>query len=454
MKNSLRQPKQILRADAPVAGKQTALKQPAKVLSIVGLRISEPKRTLAQIYDRGLFRYTEGYFDDACLDFKQASQDPQLQTSCVLMASRCYRRTGNPEKAIALLKTALGRKGCPDDDAARFRRELASLLPAVNRQTGEVRPQPVAINAVPTEQVTISTPQVAAQTTTGPEVDLYAAPIRKWVTVPFGLTVTAVVVAGFLMRGERHLIAESGPGYILGIIGSLLMLVLMLYPLRKKARFMRNWGSIPHWFRFHMMAGIIGPVMVLFHANFQLGSLNSKVVLGSTLLIAGSGIFGRYLYTKIHYGLYGKRASLEQLHDLISNNRDNLAAVFVYAPKIQQRLLSFDEAVLQPSSGVFHSIGRVFMIDFRRRWTHLRITLSLRRALKVATRRNHWSRREKARQFRAANRLISKHLTAVLKVAEFSFYERFFSLWHIFHMPLFLLLVIALLMHVIAVHMY
>jgi len=454
VKNSLRQPTQIQRADSPVTEKPVQPKQPAKVVSIVGLRISEPKRTLSQIYDRGLFRYTEGKFDDACLDFKQASQDPQLQTSCVLMASRCYRRTGSPEKAIALLKTALGRNGCPDDDAVKFRRELARFQPAENPQSRVASPQPAEKERVTTEQVTTSAPEMAVQAASSPKVDLYAAPIRKWITVPFGLAVTVLVVFGFLMRGEQHLTAESGLGYILGIIGSLLMLVLMLYPLRKKARFMRNWGSIPHWFRFHMMAGIIGPVMVLFHANFQLGSLNSKVVLGSTLLVAGSGIFGRYLYTKIHYGLYGKRASLEQLHDLISNNQDNLAAVFVYAPKIQQRLLSFDEAVLKPSSGVLQSIGRVFMIDFRRRWTQVRITLVLRRALKVTARRNQWSRREKTRQFRAANRLISKHLTAVLKVAEFSFYERFFSLWHILHMPLFLLLVIALLMHVVAVHMY
>ncbi len=447
MKNSLRQPKQILRADAPIAEKADPPKQPAKVVSIVGLRISEPKRTLTQIYDRGLFRYTEGYFHEACLDFKQASQDPLRQTSCILMASRCYQRTDNPEKAISLLKTALGRKGCPDADAAKFQQELTLLQPVENRP-------PAEINTAQTKTEATAAPRIEASAATSSEIDLYAAPIRKWVTVPFGLIVIAVVVTGFLMSGERHLIAESGIGYLLGILGSLLMLVLMLYPLRKKARFMRNWGSIPHWFRFHMMAGIIGPIMILFHANFQLGSLNSKVVLGSTLLVAGSGFFGRYLYTKIHYGLYGKRASLEQLHDLISNNRDNLAAVFVYAPKIQQRLLSYDEAVLQPASGVLHSIGRVFMIDIRRRLTSLRITFSLRRALNVATRRNGWSRREKARQFRAANRLISRHLSAVLKVAEFSFYERFFSLWHIFHMPLFLLLVIALLMHVVAVHMY
>lgn len=450
-KNGLRQPAPLLRADAPSAAPLTATKRPARVVSLVASQLTEARKTPAQIYDRGLLRYSEGRFAEACLDFKQASQDPEQLASCVLMASRCYQHRGRPEKAAALLNAAIGRRGCTEDEAVLFRQELELLAPAEDRLPTGRAAETVATAAT---EAAGSGVRIEAPVATNPAVDLYAAPTSKLITVPFGVLVMALLTAGYLVRGEQYLAAETGLGYQLGIGGSLLMLVLMLYPLRKKMRLMRNWGPIPYWFRFHMLAGIVGPVMILFHANFQLGSLNSRVVLGSTLLVAGSGLFGRYLYTKIHYGLYGKRISLEQLHAAISSNQDNLAAVFIYAPKIQRRLLSFDAAVLQPAQGVLHSIGRVFMIDLRRRWTHLRIKLVLRRALKVAARRNGWSRRETVRQYRAANRLISRHLAAVLRVAEFSFYERFFSLWHVFHMPLFLLLVVALVMHVVAVHMY
>ena len=454
MSNSLRQPRQMRPVDPPAPKKRVDSPEPGKVVSIVGLRISEPKRTLSQIYDRGLFRYTEGRFDEACLDFKQASQDPQHLISCILMASRCYQRSDKKGEAIALLKAAIWRKGCTEADAQLFRDELAPLLPVAAGTAVGVEPQPLLHEVPAAETAVRSEAPVETSPATSAPVDLYAAPTSKIITIPFGLFISAILLAGYFYRVEQFLTAESGLGYQLGIIGSLLMLVLMLYPLRKKTRFMRNWGPIPYWFRFHMLAGIIGPVLILFHANFQVGSLNSQVVLGSTLLVAGSGLFGRYLYTKIHFGLYGKRVSLEQLHEAISTNHNNLAAVFLYAPKIQERLLCFDEAVMRPTSGLLQSIGRVVSIDMRQRWTHLRIKLVLRRALRVATRRNNWSRHEMMQQYRAANRLISKHLTAVLKVAEFSFYERFFSLWHILHMPLFLLMAIALVLHVIAVHMY
>ena len=40
------------------------------------------------------------------------------------------------------------------------------------------------------------------------------------------------------------------------------------------------------------------------------------------------------------------------------------------------------------------------------------------------------------------------------RVAQFSFYERLFALWHVFHLPIFFMMVISALVHVLAVHMY
>ena len=99
-------------------------------------------------------------------------------------------------------------------------------------------------------------------------------------------SVLLVLVAGWSVRGERYLIAESGIGYWLGIIGGSMMLLLLLYPLRK--RFVR-WtaiGSVKSWFRIHMILGIVGPVAVIFHSGFQLGSFNSTIAFVCMLIVA------------------------------------------------------------------------------------------------------------------------------------------------------------------------
>ena len=44
--------------------------------------------------------------------------------------------------------------------------------------------------------------------------------------------------------------------------------------------------------------------------------------------------------------------------------------------------------------------------------------------------------------------------SATRRVAEFQGYERLFSLWHALHIPLIFMLIIAALIHVIAVNVY
>ena len=39
-------------------------------------------------------------------------------------------------------------------------------------------------------------------------------------------------------------------------------------------------------------------------------------------------------------------------------------------------------------------------------------------------------------------------------MAQFSFYERLFGLWHILHLPIFFMMILSALVHVLAVHMY
>ena len=95
---------------------------------------------------------------------------------------------------------------------------------------------------------------------------------------------------GWLLRDSELTSAKSGAGYWLGIIGASMMLMLLLYPLRKRIRALRILGKTAFWFKTHMILGIVGPVLVLYHSNFQLGSFNSQVALFCMLLAAIYGI--------------------------------------------------------------------------------------------------------------------------------------------------------------------
>ena len=103
------------------------------------------------------------------------------------------------------------------------------------------------------------------------------------------LVVAAALLLGWHNSEEGHLTPETGVGYWLGIAGASAMLLLLLYPLRKRMKSLRGLGSVGGWFRLHMVLGLIGPALILFHSNFKLGSLNSNVALFSMLTVAASG---------------------------------------------------------------------------------------------------------------------------------------------------------------------
>ena len=270
----------------------------------------------------------------------------------------------------------------------------------------------------------------------------------------FFLLVAAGLFAGWRVRDEEYLTAQSGPGYALGILGTVAMLLLLLYPLRKRLRGMRNWGAMKHWFRAHMILGVLGPALILFHSNFRTGSLNATVAVFSMLLVATSGFVGRYLYSKIHYGLYGKRMTLTQLREDIEHDMTDAAVLLGYAPELRRRLLAFDAAILTPCPNLLQGFWRFLTAGLRTRWTRFRLFRGLERAIRVAARPEGWSAAERRRRRRQARRHISAHLSAARRVARFSLYERLFALWHLLHTPLFVMLLITAAFHILAVHLY
>ena len=110
------------------------------------------------------------------------------------------------------------------------------------------------------------------------------------------VVVVVLLLAAWAVSQGGLYTPASDFGYWLGVACGSLMLVLLIYPLRKRYRALSVLGPVRHWFRFHLFAGVAGPLIVLFHATFHVGSFNAAITLGSMLLVVASGLVGRYLY--------------------------------------------------------------------------------------------------------------------------------------------------------------
>jgi len=276
----------------------------------------------------------------------------------------------------------------------------------------------------------------------------------KLLSLCFTLVAVLSLYVGWTFRIHENISAEEGIGYALGIIGGTLMVFLLLYPLRKKARFMRKAGPVTWWFRTHMAFGVIGPITVLYHSNFQLGSLNSNIALLFMLLVACSGLVGRYLYTSIHYSLYGRKANLAELKKDTGLLNMLLSPSATIEPKVKLHMDLIQNKALSQPKGVAHSIWKVLAISVSSRWHGLFLRYYLVRATALLSMTNQWSAEQKKRQYKKAKFDLKTYLAMSRKIAQFSFYERLFSLWHVLHFSLFLMMLITGIIHVIAVHVY
>ena len=123
------------------------------------------------------------------------------------------------------------------------------------------------------------------------------SPFAGLAPVLITLVLTIVFIAGWIVSFDEPVTPKSGLGYWLGIAGASMMAALFAYCLRKRVNpGPRAARVIPTWFRAHMLLGLAGPLLILFHCNFQLGAFNSNVALFSMMAVVLSGAIGRYLY--------------------------------------------------------------------------------------------------------------------------------------------------------------
>jgi len=269
----------------------------------------------------------------------------------------------------------------------------------------------------------------------------------------YSLTVIALGI-GWLLRGRNLINAEDGIGYWLGIIGGSMMLVLLLYPLRKRIRMLRFLGRTTHWFKAHMILGVVGPVLVLYHSNFNLGSFNSRVALYCMLLVAGSGIVGRHIYAHIHKGLYGGKTNLGDLRKELTASLEQSHGIAMLLPRFSARLDALNSEMLGDSITGSIGLGTSFSWTFRQYTTRFSLWRTARLELKERAAASPAIAQNFGKLQRASARYIRRYIREVGRVAQFTLYERLFSLWHVLHLPIFFMMVISALFHVLAVHMY
>jgi hypothetical protein len=272
-------------------------------------------------------------------------------------------------------------------------------------------------------------------------------PIALIVAVPLAITAWGAAYyaapPGGRVRSPLHaLLKPSGTvGLALGVVAFALFLFLWLYPLRKSVRWLAWTGAVGAWLRIHILAGIAIPLLAAVHAGWRFDGL---IGLGyaSMLLVALSGVVGRYLYVRIPRS----KSGLELTREEVANERRTLiteiAATTAEDPIAVERGLSPDASGRPAPQGLLATFARLFTDDWERRATLRRLH---RRWSKAAPNGARLDRRTVSAMLKLARRELA--LAQQIQALEAT--RRVFALWHVVHRPFAILALLAVAIHVV-----
>jgi SAM-dependent methyltransferase len=249
-----------------------------------------------------------------------------------------------------------------------------------------------------------------------------------------------ILPADARLLSPRHAILKpSGSiGNALGIVGGVLLLLMYLYPLRKKWKWLSKKGKTKNWLDYHILMGLVGPVLITFHSSFKLSGV-AGFAYWSMIAVVASGIVGRYLYGRIPRKLGAVEMSVDEAEQLCAEMARQIRQQNVLTEEELRPLLalpSLDEVRAMPLG---KALVVIVALDARRAWTLLRLRW------KVGV---HVSGHSDVNRALAAIRkqaALSKDALFLGKV------QQMFKLWHVIHRPFSYSLAIMATLHIMAI---
>jgi hypothetical protein len=223
-------------------------------------------------------------------------------------------------------------------------------------------------------------------------------------------------------------------GLKFGIFGAAAITIgVTTYSLRKRSRPLSRAGKLKYWLEAHIFLCSVGPALVLLHSSFHVGGLIA-IAFWSMIVVALSGVFGRYVYARIPRTVHGQFAGLAAIEQERTQLLERLKRDL--GPRLDQVERLLGSAVRPPTTGFVRALVAAVRFDLVRRAT-LRRLGSMLRALNLPGA----GRAE-------ITRLLERQLDLEQELAISVPFQRLFRYWHLLHLPLAIAMFIVVGLHV------
>jgi hypothetical protein len=192
-------------------------------------------------------------------------------------------------------------------------------------------------------------------------------------------------------------------------------------------------GKLKYWLEAHIFLCSVGPALVVLHTSFRVGGLVA-IAFWSMVVVALSGVFGRYVYVRIPSTVQGRFASLQAIE------RERTRLLDALREDLGPRLDAIERIITQarrpPARGFVPALAAAVRFDVARR----RVRRRLRSAL-AGVELDRGSRAE-------VEDLLERQLELEQNLAVLVPFQRLFRYWHLLHVPLAITMFIVVAIHI------
>ena len=236
-----------------------------------------------------------------------------------------------------------------------------------------------------------------------------------------------------LSSKHAYLKPSGAIGLRLGMFGVLLFLFIFLYPLRKKWAWLGRQGSSRRWLDFHVLLGLLAPVVVTFHSSFKFSGI-AGVAYWIMIVVALSGVVGRYIYAQIPRSLNSAELSLQEAQEQSLRLATQLKNTGILSSRDVDGLLRLPDVRRVQSISLIGVLWRMMLFDLGFPFRIWRLRQKM-----LWSQRKWWSlvglgRGENA-VLEGAISMARDQTVLAKKIVFLSKSHRMLHLWHIIHRP-------------------
>jgi len=225
--------------------------------------------------------------------------------------------------------------------------------------------------------------------------------------------------------------AGGSVGHKLGITGASMMVLMLLYSVRKRVGALRRLGPLSRWLDVHIYLGVFGPLLIVLHSSFKVQGLVA-LSFWSMVVVALSGVLGRYLYLQIPRTRAGEEVALA---DLEAEDRELSSQLRTRFRLDETQLARLDALVAVPErTGLLGGFARLVTDDLR-----------LRSGLRQFARSCRSVPRPVVREF---ERVVRQKAQAHRRIQLWDRVHELFHYWHVLHKPFALVMYLFMIVHV------